>query len=251
MQPTHAEVARTLASGRLPGAAHVHRYRASHPVRHATLEDGTPLLLTRAGGELDTALRAVPAGEPTRLILSVDDLPPAPGAPGHGRLWLSGRGRRLDGARARLAALGYARVNPVGDLLDVGSGDVGTGHVLYRMDVDEARLACGASLVEVDLDEFRAARPDPLHADERELLADLNGHHREQLARLAARVVRGAGGDCRALRIDRYGLLLELSTADGPARRVRIGFARPVRDVPDLAALLHPVLSTRHSVHRV
>jgi hypothetical protein len=160
------------------------------------------------------------------------------GAPSHGRLWLSGWARLLGGAEARAAATEYARVNPTADLLGVGRG-----HALYRMELGEVRLASGETLVDIDVDEFRQAQPDPLHGDERELLADLNDHHRVQLANLLATVAGGpAPTDCRAVRLDRYGVLLAPSTQDGAPRRIRIAFARPAHDVPDVAELLHPML---------
>jgi heme iron utilization protein len=238
--PSPAEVARTLAAGRLLGAAHAQGHRGGLRVRHATTAEGTPLLLTRATGDLAAALFPEPGETDRAVALSVDDVPPVCGAPSHGRLWLSGWARLLGGAEARAAADEYAAGNPTGDLLTVGRG-----HALYRMEVGEVRLARGDTLVEVDVDDYRQAQPDPLHADERVLLADLNDHHRQQLAQLVA-VVTGAPApaDCRAVRIDRYGLLLVPSTVDQPARRVRIAFPRPARDLPDVATLVRPMLCT-------
>jgi hypothetical protein len=58
-------------------------------------------------------------------------------------------------------------VNPTEDLLGVAAQHqvlgrrLGRGHALYRVEVGEVRLALGSSLVELDVDEFRAASPSP------------------------------------------------------------------------------------------
>jgi hypothetical protein len=102
-----------------------------------------PLLLTASTVTLAAAL--VPAaGEcDTAVVLSVDGTGPDLS----GRLWLSG-------GYARSATVEYAAVNPTADLLDVGR-DL----ALYRMEIGEVRLAFGRTLVELDVDEFRAAAP--------------------------------------------------------------------------------------------
>jgi len=229
MRPTPAEVARTLAGGRLPGIAHV----AGHPgrlrVRHVTPGDGDPLLLAAVDTEVAAALR------PGRIVLAVDDVPPVMGAPSRGRLWLTGAVARLHGTAALAAADAYAEVNATGDLLDVGHG-----HALFRLTTDEVRVANGRALVEVDPADFRAAAPDPLAGDEGRLLADLNDHHRAQLTALLERVTeRSAPPDCRALRIDRYGLTIGPGHA-GP--RIRLGFPRPVATVCEVTHLVHALL---------
>ena len=138
MRPTAAEVARTLASGRLEGTAHVRGYPARVKVRHATPADGRPLLLTGLATDLATRLTPGP------MVLSVDDLPPVPCAPTRGRLWLTGTAHLLDGADAQAAADAYAEVSPIGDLLDVGRGQV-----LFRIVPTEVRLANGRRLAAV------------------------------------------------------------------------------------------------------
>ena len=70
-------------------------------------------------------------------------------------------GGLLAGDEARTAAIEYAAVNPTGDLLGVGRG-----HALYRVEIGEVRLAFGTTLVDLDVDEFRAARPVPIVDDQ-------------------------------------------------------------------------------------
>ncbi|MEV4533296.1 DUF2470 domain-containing protein [Asanoa sp. NPDC049518] len=231
MRPTAAEVARTLASGRLEGTAHVKGYPARVRVRHATPADGHPLVLTALGTDLATRLATGP------MVLSVDDLPPVPCSPTRGRLWLTGTAHPLEGPEARAAADAYAQVRPLGDLLDVGRGQV-----LFRIVPTEVRMANGRQLIDVDPGDFRAADADPLAADEGRLLTDLNDHHLPQLTDLVERVSRRAAPqECRALRLDRYGLTVGSAAGQGP--RLRLGFERPVASVCELTHLMHALLA--------
>jgi hypothetical protein len=234
MEPSQAEVARTLAWGLLPAQAHVSGHPAGLRVRHATGADGAPLLLARTAGDVATALR--PAGGETHaaLVLRVDDVVPVPGAPWRGRLWLAGWARRLDGDEARDAAVGYVRLDPTSDLLDVGRG-----HTLYRMEVADVRIGRAGRLVEVDVDDYRAAEPDPLHRYEGDLLAELAEYRGDQLVGMVSRHTGApAAAGWRAVRVDRYGLVLAPRRGRCAVRRIRIPFPRPVDSVPSFAAIM-------------
>lgn len=243
MEPGLAEVARTLASGLLPGVGYVHRHPDPLRVRHATDRDGAPLLLAPAGGELDAALQS-PRGETgVAMVLRVDDVAPVAWAPWRGRLWLAGWVRRLEGAATRAAADEYAELTPTGDLLNVGRG-----HALYRMEVVDARLARAGRLLEVDLADFRRARPDPSCRHERDLLAHLAAHHAGELTDLVTWLTgRPARAGWRAVRLDRYGLILARPRTWRRPQRIRVPFPRPAGDVTDLARILHPMLCTGRS----
>jgi hypothetical protein len=142
-----AEVARTLAAGRLLGTARVAWSVSPYRVRHATDQEGRPLLLVKASGALDMALRAGD-GDGTAMVLAVSRADRT-------RLWISGWAAALDHLAARAAALDFAAVNPVGDLLDVGRD-----FRLYRIDVAEVRLECPSGhLFEVDVDDYAGAEP--------------------------------------------------------------------------------------------
>ncbi|MCU7723501.1 DUF2470 domain-containing protein [Actinoplanes sp. KI2] len=238
MQPTTAEVARTIAAGHLPAVAHIACRPGPIPVRHVTDAQGRVLLLSPAGGAVATALRPQPGAGDTALVLDVTDVPPVAGSPAFGRVWVSGWATRLDGDEARQAALAYAEIDASGDLLDVGESQV-----LHRMDVAEVRHERGEKLVDVDPDEFAAATPDPLRQIEFDLIADLADHH---LAEMSAYVRRQLGSafqpesEPRVVRMDRYGFLVRLDD-----RLARLAFPRPVTDRHDLAHLLHPVLCHR------
>ncbi|GIE96928.1 DUF2470 domain-containing protein [Paractinoplanes rishiriensis] len=251
MQPTHAEVARTLAAGHLPAVAHIACRPGPLPVRHVTDAQGRVLLLSPSDGAFAAALAPQPGAEPTRggkpqinpyddtaMVLDITDVPPMAGSPALGRVWVSGWATRLDGDEAKQAAMDYAEIDASGDLLDVGGSKV-----LHRMDVAEVRYERNEKLVDVDPDDFAAAAPDPLRQIEFDLIADLADHH---LAEMSAYVRRQLGStfqpraEPQVVRMDRYGFMVRLDD-----KLARLAFPRPVTDRQDLAHLLHPVLCHR------
>jgi hypothetical protein len=238
MQPTPAEVARTLAAGHLPAMAHVACRPGPFPVRHVTDDHGRLLLLSPAAGALTVALRPQEGADDTAMVLDISDVPPMAGSPSLGRVWVSGWARRLDGDEARAAALDYADVDASGDLLDVGAAQV-----LHRMDVAEVRYERHENLIDIDPEEYAEAAPDPLRRVEFDLIADLADHHVDEMS---AYVRRRLGRtfqpetEPRVVRLDRYGFVVRLDE-----RLARLAFPRPVTDRHDLAHLLHPVLCHR------
>ncbi|AGZ40341.1 DUF2470 domain-containing protein [Actinoplanes friuliensis] len=238
MQPTHAEVARTLAAGHLPATAHIACRQGPYPVRHVADSQGRVLLLAPRNGALTTALRPMEGADDTALVLDISDVPPVAGAPSLGRVWVAGWAVALSGDEAREAALEYADTDPASDLLDVGDTQV-----LHRMDVAEVRYERNGVLADVDPDDYALASPDPLSAIEFDLIADLSDHHVEEMAGYVRRQLGPAarpGDDPRVVRLDRYGFVVRLGE-----RLARLSFPRPVADRHDLAHLLHPVLCHR------
>ncbi|MEE6260708.1 DUF2470 domain-containing protein [Plantactinospora sonchi] len=257
MQPSPAEVARTLAAGRLAGTAQVAYRPGPHQVRHATDPSGRVLLLVSVVSDLAAALR--PAGPPgaaghpagdgrgAAVVLDVRDLPPSAGAPSLGRLRISGWARPLVGDAARRAAVDFAEVVPTGDLLDVGQR-----FTLYRYEPAEVRLDRGGVRYDIEPAEYAAAEPDPLHEVESDLLADLADHHGPEIAAFIRRQLGDvlpppSGPDepaPRVVRLDRYGLTVA-SGVGGGRIRARLAFPRPLSGHADLVELLHPVLCRR------
>ena len=239
MQPTHAEVARTLAAGHLPATAHIACRQGPYPVRHVADGQGRLLLLSPRKGALTAALRPATEGvDDTALVLDIADVPPVAGAPSLGRVWVAGWAIALDGEQARQAALDYADTDPAADLLDIGDSQV-----LHRMDVAEVRYERNGVLVDVDPDEYAEATPDPLAAIEFDLIADLADHHVDEMSDYVRRQLGPAAArddDPRVVRLDRYGFMVRLGD-----RLARLSFPRPVADRHDLAHLLHPVLCHR------
>jgi hypothetical protein len=242
MQPSPAEVARTLAAGRLVGSAHIACRPGPHRVRHATDRAGRVLMLVPADSDLTRALRPTDGADDIAVVLDVPDVPPVAGAPSLGRVWVSGWAVALDGVEAREAALDFADCDPTGDLLDVGQSQV-----LYRMEPAEVRLERAGGTVEIDPDEYAEAEPDPLHHIEWDLLTDLADHHVPEMTGFIERQLAGSGHTApagrapRVVRLDRYGFVVALGPANAEYR-VRLAFPRPVDDRADLARLLHPVL---------
>ena len=238
MQPSSAEIARTLAAGHLPAVAHIACGPGPLPVRHVTDAHGRVLLLARRDGAFAAAVRPRPDADDTATVLDITDVPPMADSPAAGRVWVSGWVSALDGDEARAAALDYADVDASGDLLDVGDGQV-----LHRMDVADVRIERSGSLADVDPDEFAAASPDPLRRIEFDLIADLADHHRAQVGAYVRRRLGSAAqpvAEPRVVRMDRYGFVVRLDD-----RLARLAFPRPVTDRHDLAHLLHPVLCRR------
>jgi hypothetical protein len=111
-------------------------------VRHALDPYGRPLLLCRAGGELDNALTTNDA-----VVLST--------CRGKDQLWIAGWAAPASGVAA---ALEFAATRPVGDLLDVGRG-----YGIYRVDVAEIRLRRGdGPMEEIDVNDYAAASSEPV-----------------------------------------------------------------------------------------
>jgi hypothetical protein len=247
MRPSAAEVARTLARGRLPGLV---RFGDADPggvavagVKHATDRLGRPILLTSAGEEFATRLHGL---EAPRISLTVDDAPPRPGSPSLGRVRLVGTLHPVPEHETRDAVLEYARSSPDPDLFDVGDGIA-----MHRMAPDRVTLHRGGNLDPVDLIAYAAAEPDPLQECEKDLLADLTDHHLPQiegyLCRLLGDATAFASGPPQVMRL--YGVVVDLGERAaelGRGRWVRLEFARAVARRHDLAHLMHPILCSHH-----
>lgn len=240
MQPTHAEVARTLAAGHLPGTAHIACGPGPLPVRHVTDGNGRVLLLSPRDGAFAAALRPMEGADDTAMVLDISDVPLTADSPALGRVWVSGWAVLLAGDEARAAALDYAEVDASGDLLDVGEGQV-----LHRMEVAEVRYERTGDLYDVDIDEYAAATPDPLCRIEFDLIADLADHHAAEMSAYVRKHLGRAAqpvAEPRVVRMDRYGFVVRLDD-----RLARMAFPRPVTGRHDLAHLLHPALCHRCS----
>jgi hypothetical protein len=238
MQPTHAEVARTIAAGQMPASAHIARRSGPFPVRHVTDAHGRALLLSPRDGALTGALHPNEGNDDAALVLDITDVPPIAGGPSLGRVWIAGWAVALSGDEARAATLDYADTDAASDLLDVGDTQV-----LHRMEVAEVRYErCGA-LFDIDPDEYAAAKPDPLRTIEFDLIADLADHHVAEMTSYVRRQlgpVAGPQDEPRVVRLDRYGFMVRVGD-----RVARLAFPRAVADRHDLAHLLHPVLCHR------
>ncbi|MFG1870896.1 DUF2470 domain-containing protein [Micromonospora arborensis] len=239
MRPNPAEIVRTLVSGRLPGLVHLAHRPGPHHARHVTDPDGRVLLLVPVASHLAAALQPVAGGSDVAVVLDVLDLPPAAGAPGLGRAWVSGWAGELHGDEARHAAVDFAAVEPTGDLLDLG-----TRFRLFRFEVVEVRWERAGVVHRVDPGEYAEAEPDPVHPVEARLLADLAERDGAQVTAYLRRQLglteQTPDGPPRVVRIDRYGLVVALGRP-GARRRIRLAFPGPIADPAELPQLLPPL----------
>ncbi|WP_213453211.1 hypothetical protein [Rhizomonospora bruguierae] len=217
MQPPAADIARTLASGRLPGRLWLAALTRDIPVAHATTAAGQVLIAARRDSHAWLALAS--NGDDAGAILAVDDAPPFPESPRLGRVHLCGWVHRVAERDLHRAGLDFAAANPLHDLLDLGA-DVD----LFSLELGEVRLERRDTVL-LEAEQFVAATPDPLHPHERDLLQDLRDHHADELAAL----VPHPRGRCLPVRLDRHGLVM---ATPGPHR---IEFSSPA-DCPGCVA---------------
>src|SRR5262245_45168490 len=174
MGPSRAEIARTLMRGRLPADLRLACRPGRLPVRQATDCTGRPLLLVRSDEVAATALSGR-SGD-TVVVVRVDDRPPAPDAPSLGSVDVGGVAMAVAAGESREAVLEYAETIADPDLFDVGGAAI-----LYRVEVQRVRVTHAGVTADVDVADYMAADPDPLHEAELDLLADLADHHGAQI----------------------------------------------------------------------
>ncbi|MEU2423440.1 DUF2470 domain-containing protein [Streptomyces sp. NPDC007851] len=180
---------------------------------HTVADDGRVLLHVPEDSALLTAAVCAPRGEPSAVLEFADAAP----VPVRGRI------------RARLWMAGWFA--PADERL------------VFRPTRVVLRRPSGA--VAVGLDEFAAARPDPLAGAEARLLTHLADAHPdavERLTRLVEPESLHAATRVQPLAVDRHGLTLriERTRADGD---VRLTFHAPADDVAELTERMHVLLA--------
>ncbi|MGY1747441.1 DUF2470 domain-containing protein [Blastococcus sp. SYSU D00695] len=231
--PSAAERARTVATC---AAASVHTLGegASPLLAATTTARGDVLVVVPRSGGLATAVHRSPLGDlPARL--TVTRRSPLPlRDPVRGRLELVGWLEPVAPDREAGLVLDFAEACPADVLLDVG-----LTATLLRLDVAEVLLDEGGGRTVVEPEDFAAARPDPLAADE----ADLVGEHARSLAELCAHVRLWAGEDdgVHLLGVDRGGVLFRV---ERPASHydLRVPFPAAVTDRSGLGPALDDLL---------
>lgn len=218
MRPSAAEVARTLARGRLKGTVRFADGGSATAFHHATDRTGRPLLLSNHDDELAAALRKRSNAPEVRL--AVDDVPPLPGAPSLGSVRLSGTLRKVPRPVTKTAVLEFAQSNPVADLFDVGDGAA-----MHLIEVRRVSLDRLGATEPIDPAAYAAVEPDPLHECERDLLEDLADHHGAQLDHIVRHLLDDAGAPKeltpRVVRLDRYGFVIDLGADSAIPKRGR------------------------------
>ncbi len=141
------------------------------------------------------------------------------------QLWLSGWATMVRPEDRRAALLSFAETSPSGALLDVGRTAT-----LLRLDLAEVVLGEGGDGLDIGLQDFMAARPDPLAALEADTLRHLDSDHPEFLSVLSSLLPDGVVGErdvIRPLGVDRCGFRLRIERPTGHLD-VRVPFPRPL-----------------------
>ncbi|KUM99848.1 hypothetical protein AQI95_37120 [Streptomyces yokosukanensis] len=211
--PGAAERARSVLAVAWSCAVTADGAREEYVGAHTVTDDGAVRLAVPDDSALFAASVCAPRQEPSAVLEFADVAP----VPVRGRI------------RARLHLAGWF------------APDRGT--LLFRPTRVVLRESCGA--VVVDLDEFAAARPDPLAGAEARLLTHLADAHPDAVERLT-RLVRPeslhAATRVLPLAVDRHGLTLriERTRAHGD---VRLPFHAPADDVTQLTERMHALLA--------
>ncbi|OXY92713.1 DUF2470 domain-containing protein [Streptomyces diastatochromogenes] len=211
--PGAAERARSVLAAAWSCGVTADGAREEYVGAHSVTEDGGVLLDVPEDSALVAAALCAPRGEPS-AVLEFADVAPVPVRQRiRARLWLAGWFAPADGG------------------------------LLFRPTRVVLRQSSGAVLV--DLDEFAAARPDPLAGAEARLLTHLADAHPDAVERLT-RLVRPeslhAATRVTPLAVDRHGLTLriERTRAHGD---VRLTFHTPADDVTQLTERMHALLA--------
>lgn len=239
-----AERARSAAA-RTAAALCVAGREPSRPLAHAVTGEGRLLLLVPAGGEAAATVEASPGRDVSALLMVCDRAPVPLRDPVRARLWLSGWLTPVPPRDLRAAALEFAEVRPVGDLLDVGSGTA-----LLRLDLAEVVLREGERCTEIGPGDFAGARPDPLLPVETRMLTHVDRCHPEVLTALVRLLPAGTVGRddvVRPLALDRHGYRLRIERPGGHTD-VRVPFPRPLTCAGQLHAATQLLL--RHARDR-
>ena len=238
LRPTPAERARTVAAR--PGAAVCASGIAGSRVpAHATTAAGQVLLIVPTDGEVCAAVSGAADGDLAALVLVTDHAPVPLRDPVRAQVWLSGWLTPVRAADERAAALAFADVQPVGELLDVGRGNT-----LLRLDLAEVVLGEGGTVVEVPPEAYLAAEPDPLAGIEATALRHLVSAHPDELSALRSWVPpcwRGEDAVVHPLGLDRYGFRLRIEHRHG-TRDLRVPFSAPVTSPDALGPAVHRLL---------
>ncbi|TFV86254.1 DUF2470 domain-containing protein [Blastococcus sp. CT_GayMR16] len=218
-QPPAAERARTIAA-----APAVSLYGLGLGICQlwgaTTTDAGDVLLVVPTDGVVTAALRDTPLGDvPARLTVTERTPFPVP-HPVRGLVQLTGLVASVAEYDVTRLVLDFADVRTCDSLFDVG-----LSATLLRLEPAEVHLEEAGGTTDVGLDEFLAARPDPVSRAENALVAE----HCHALVRLAARIQRRVGrhDSIRLLALDRYGVRFRVQGSAG-CYDLRVPFVAPL-----------------------
>ncbi|MFT4086868.1 MAG: DUF2470 domain-containing protein [Gordonia sp. (in: high G+C Gram-positive bacteria)] len=152
-------------------------------------------------------------------------------------IWLSGTLHSVPATLERELAVEIAGDHPDARLLDVGHG-----HCLLRLHLDNAVIATGTGAGSVDATTLAAAAPDPFWEYEGQWISHLEADHQDLVYQLASRFPEELQtGRVRPLGLDRFGITFRVETPTSD-QDVRLPFGRPVSQVGELSAALHALV---------
>lgn len=148
-------------------------------------------------------------------------------------IWLTGTAHPVPAELQRELAVEIAADHPVDGLLDLGHG-----HTLLRMHIDNGVIADSTGAASVAAETLAAACPDPFWEYENDWIAHLDADHADLVGQLARSLPMSArAGRVRPLGIDRFGIRLRIEGPDADSD-IRLPFAGPVDSVAALSRAL-------------
>ncbi|WP_338675458.1 DUF2470 domain-containing protein [Streptomyces sp. SCSIO 30461] len=251
-QPTKAERVRTLVEYNasvfltLPGARD-HGPGSWEPAARTVAPDGDVVLLVPWDSPTARAAAYAQDDDLTCVMEITDISPVAVRQRVRGRAWLAGwltaaRGEDRDHCIELLAER-----HPVGAVLE--SDGEQPAWIPVRLEVGEISLddLWGAGCV--DPERLAGAQPDPIARHETDLLQHLHSAHADQVRTLCTLLGGRPGTDPAELRdvaplaLDRFGLRVRLTGADGGLLDARLDFPEPVEDIAGLRQAMHTLFA--------
>ncbi|TVL93177.1 DUF2470 domain-containing protein [Streptomyces sp. SAJ15] len=237
----------------IPGIEEVDELGGSEPAARAVTLNGDILLLVPGRS---AAARAAAHAQADDVVCVMEITDVAPVSVPHrirGRAWVAGWLTTVRDEERAACAMLLAEQHPVGEVLALAPEDApAPGHpgparptwTLLRLEVSEACVDDLWGAEHADPEELAEAAPDPLAAHEAELLQHLHAAHSEQVSGLTAllgpRAARSAHGRPPVpVALDRFGLRVRFTGADGRPFDARFDFPEPVRDICELRRAMH------------
>lgn len=124
--------------------------------------------------------------------------------------------------------------------------------LVFTLDLAEATIDAGGLIAHVEPEEFAAAEPDVLAAEEAAMLTHLEGAHRDVVGLLTRLVdphpLRGAVRVVPSA-MDRDGITLRYEHPRGRHEDVRLPFDEPVRAASEVGRQVDLLLNRAHAAH--
>nr|MCY0984299.1 DUF2470 domain-containing protein [Streptomyces tirandamycinicus] len=251
-QPTEAERVRTLVENNasvsltLPGARD-HGPGYWEPAARTVTPEGDVVLLVPWDSPTARAAACAQDDGPSCVMEITDVAPVAVRQRIRGRARLAGRLTAVrDDERARYERL-FAERHP-GHSPAYAEADP-PAWMLVRLETDEVSVDDLWGAGRAAPAAVGAAEPDPVARHEAELLQHLHTAHGDQVRGLACLLGGRTGNQDAAVRdvvplaLDRFGLRLRCTAADGRAFDARFDFPEPVKDTRELRRAMHTLFA--------